>query len=374
MSTVTSKAELSLPDGWVQAPMVTQELLVGTFWSFGPLGQAPYTPFLVLAPDRLLGNHYRPDEDLWQVVNGRLQFVSGLGLPTTTFDMAQVMGQGIAALAGREHGSEALHVLIPVNHPPHPVHPISPTPPDHPRVANFLEQLPPGTRRPNLVVLRAGETSLHPKWFATMGDGRRNWDFCISYYGKDVEAVRGTCEYLTHQPTQWKLQALFDIFHPGSPLWDYEYIWLPDDDLDLRGSDINRIFYLSRRHGLDLAQPAIAKVPGSFQSHAICTQQPTGGVRLTNFVEGMCPVFSRRALRICHGTLKETWYGADILWPALLGRPSTRIGIMDEIAVVHTRPQATNYNKAAADVGLNQVLAAYHYKGPWLADIGLAPR
>ena len=94
----------------------------------------------------------------------------------------------------------------------------------------------------------------------------------------------------------------------------------------------------------------------------------------TNFVEGMCPVFSRRALQICHGTLKETWYGADILWPALLGRPSTRIGIMDEVAVVHTRPPATNYDLATANLRMHQVLAAYHYKGQWLKDISVTPR
>jgi hypothetical protein len=38
------------------------------------------------------------------------------------------------------------------------------------------------TRR-NLVAVRAGDKSLHPHWL--MGDGGRNWDLVVSYFGDD---------------------------------------------------------------------------------------------------------------------------------------------------------------------------------------------
>ena len=103
--------------------------------------------------------------------------------------------------------------------------------------------------------------------------------------------------------------------------------------------------------------PAIDAVPGSYPTHAVCTQQPTNGIRLTNFVEAMCPVFSRRALQICHGTFGSVsiGYGPDILWPALLGRPQTRIAVIDEIPVLHTRAPASNYNRDAANLELQLI-------------------
>src|SRR2546421_13104875 len=36
--------------------------------------------------------------------------------------------------------------------------------------------------RPNLVIVRAGDHSLHPRWFDGKGDDRQ-WDLMVSYFG-----------------------------------------------------------------------------------------------------------------------------------------------------------------------------------------------
>src|SRR2546423_553078 len=45
-----------------------------------------------------------------------------------------------------------------------------------------------GPVRRNLVIVRAGDTSLHENWLA--GPVDRNWDLIVSYYGDDPERFR----------------------------------------------------------------------------------------------------------------------------------------------------------------------------------------
>jgi hypothetical protein len=48
------------------------------------------------------------------------------------------------------------------------------------------------TRR-NLVAVRAGDKSLHPHWL--IGDGGRNWDLVVSYFGDDPGLYRGATRF-----------------------------------------------------------------------------------------------------------------------------------------------------------------------------------
>jgi hypothetical protein len=40
----------------------------------------------------------------------------------------------------------------------------------------------------HLVVVRAGDNSLHPHWLA--GDGDRTWDLVVSYFGDDPDIFK----------------------------------------------------------------------------------------------------------------------------------------------------------------------------------------
>ena len=346
---------------WVPAPPFTEAALSGTFWSFGAVGQRPYTPFLVLAPDGLIGNYQNPNEDLWQINQGRLALVSARGATTTIFDRAQVWNGELVALMGRVliEGDTRSHELRRVVHP---AHPISPTPPGMGRRALFVSALD-RPRRPNLVVLRAGEGSLHTQWPRDVSDADRNWDLCISYYGSDPAPMVGQCEYLTHAPYQRKFQAIFDLFYDGSPLLGYDRIWLPDDDLMVSWGGINQMLHVSRRYGLDLAQPSLAVRPDCYIAHWFTGQQTGSVLRYIGFVEIMCPVFSNRALRICLGSFRDSvsGFGLDHLWPALLGGPRSRMAIIDTVSVIHTRPMGKSYDVATASNEERAFLNGYRW-------------
>ena len=91
--------------------------------------------------------------------------------------------------------------------------------------------------RRNLVIVRRGPDSRHPAWLA--GEAERNWDLLLCPYAEsppksdfDVPPIvpglkwTGLLDLLTRDP-RWRA---------------YDYIWLPDDDLEISGSDLNRFF------------------------------------------------------------------------------------------------------------------------------------
>ena len=346
----TYPQSLTLPGAWVAAPSLSEEQLTGTFWTYGLLDCLPFTPFLVLAPDGLVGNYRHPNEDSWLVQDGRLAFMSDRGVCTTLFEAAKLQGGRIVGLAGRIRlaGSEQ---VVELRRTDHPVHPLYPTPSDTNREAEFIKTCE-GPHRPNLVVLRAGNGSLHSSWTRDLTDQERSWDLCISFYG-GADALPQDAEYLTYQPKQRKFPAIYDLFRPGSPLWGYDRIWMPDDDLMTGWGDINLLFHLSRKHGLDLSQPSLQQRPDCYITHEITMQQPESTLRFVSFVELMCPIFSKRALEICIGSFRDciSGFGLDHLWPSFLGTPHVKVAIMDQVGIVHTRPVGVNYDlhQAAAE-------------------------
>ncbi len=357
-----STSHASSPD-WHEAPLVDEQMLTGTFWSLSALQDKSLSPFLVLAPEGRVGNFFHPDLDMWQVVNGRLCFINARGLPTIIFNVVQTDQGRIETFAGRGviDGLDAIYAIARTDHP---VSKSSATGLSSGRRANFIKTPAKGPLRPNLVVVPANAQSLHPNWFSGVTDVSRNWDLCVGFYGPEQPIVESPHEYLAHLPGRRKFKLLSDLFYEGSPLWNYDRIWLPDDDLMASGSDLNQMFHLSRRYGLDLSQPALRQVPDCHINHPLTAQSMGSVVRYTPFVEIMCPLFSARALRLCIGSIKdsESGYGLDHLWPGFLGRPEARIGIIDAVGIVHTRPIGATYDVRGAIAEQSALWQAYGFQ------------
>ena len=214
------------------------------------------------------------------------------------------------------------------------------------------------TRR-NLVVVRAGNASLHPAWLE--GEGERNWDLVVSYFGDDpVKYREGDVVRIDSKGPKWPpLQALL----AGNPRYmqDYDYIWLPDDDLEMTKADMNRFFDICHAHKLELAQPSLTA--NSPVTHPLVLNNTRSRLRFTNFVEVMAPCFSSaflaRALPTFDGT--QSGWGIDWLWPRLVQDREAGIAIVDEVVIRHTRPLGgPNYDAMRAR-GLSPVdeLAAF---------------
>ncbi len=197
----------------------------------------------------------------------------------------------------------------------------------------------------NLVIVRAGDSSLHPAWLAP--DGReRSWDLVVSYFGNDP-AIHRRPDVVRIDGKGTKWGGLHALLVSGQLDWQaYERIWLPDDDLACTPEAIDRLFMLADYHELHLCQPALSH--DSYISHATTVHNPSFLLRRTNFIEVMAPLLTRELLERVLPTMIEndSGCGLDFLWQMFLDRPRRDSGVIDAIQIRHTRPVGgPNYAK-----------------------------
>ncbi|RZI58147.1 MAG: DUF707 domain-containing protein [Rubrivivax sp.] len=195
--------------------------------------------------------------------------------------------------------------------------------------------LPERPRR-NLVIVRAGDYSLHPQWVA---DPQRNFDLLVSYYGAVEGLHEDSCDlYERRRGPKWP--CLGELLGGHPPLAErYDAVWLPDDDLAVDTATITRMFDLFHAHRLALAQPALTRE--SYFTFDTLLQQEGFLLRYMGFVEVMAPIFSRDALRLCQESFHHSriGWGLDFVWPGLIDNTDRRrIAVLDATPVWHTRP------------------------------------
>ena len=195
--------------------------------------------------------------------------------------------------------------------------------------------VPGPTRRRHLVVVRAGDRSLHERWIEPGGE--RTFDLIVSYYGSDPQRFRDGPHPRIDDAGD-KYPGLKRLLERERRWRDYEWIWLPDDDLATTQDQIERLFDRVRSLDLDLAQPALGW--SSHVNYAPTLCMPSLCARYTNFVEIMAPCFRVDALERCLPTFdaNRTGWGLSFVWPRLLGTGLRRCAIVDDAVVTHTRP------------------------------------
>lgn len=191
--------------------------------------------------------------------------------------------------------------------------------------------------RRNLVIVRAGDSSIHPQWLNVPGE-ERNWDLIVSYFGDDPDKFRGG-DWLRIDGKGPKLRGVYDLVHSHEQLIrQYEYVWLSEDDLQCTCRGINRIFDVCRERGLKLAQPSLTR--DSYFGHAIVLHSPSFRLRYTTFVEIMAPCMSIETLWRLLPTMNQnvSGWGVDFVWAKMLAGDRLGIAIIDEVQIRHTRP------------------------------------
>lgn len=188
--------------------------------------------------------------------------------------------------------------------------------------------------RPNLVVIRAGDSSYHLGW-GDLAHRPRDWDCYVNYYGaRDSYPAVGEERIFRHGVT--KFFGVADMLDEQPDILDrYRAILLLDDDIAIEPEAITRFFGIVARYDLQLAQPALRR--GSFFNHEVTRRERRAVLRYTRFVEVMMPAFSAAALRACRDSLRLTvsGWGLDYVWPRLLGYPERGIAVVDAVPVCH---------------------------------------
>jgi hypothetical protein len=234
----------------------------------------------------------------------------------------------------------------------------------------------------SLVLARVGRRSLHQCW---VDPGReRDWDLYLSPYEPIPPQAGCDCTVGEVIPGP-KLAGLRTLLQRWDGWRDYDFVWLPDDDIYASQDSISRMFGIVRGVGLDLFAPALHE--SSHFAHFSTMRNASFFGRWVGFVEIMMPGFSAGALQELAPTIDLSatgWgWGLDSVWPKLLGYEN--VGIVDGVPVVHTRPVGSmrdadlaarvhrESDALLARFGCRQEHVTFGAFGPDLAPLDLSP-
>jgi hypothetical protein len=189
------------------------------------------------------------------------------------------------------------------------------------------------TNRRNLIVVRAGDDSLHRRWIE--GDAR-SFDLMVSYFGEMPGRFKGRAEhYNVIRGPRWPAHDW--LWRHQREIFDrYERVAFVCDDVDARTADWNQLFALAEWYALDLAHPAIVGYP----SMPITAPVDRCLLRYVDRIDVMCPVMSRQTLARVGDTFGESvsGWGLTRLWAERLPYPAHRSAIVDRVRVAHATP------------------------------------
>lgn len=189
---------------------------------------------------------------------------------------------------------------------------------------------------PNSCVISAvGKNSLHQNW---MSSGSPEFDLHLIVYDDSFDEFKNDTD-LIMQSKGCKLKLVFEYLSQNHEFKNkYDYFFMPDDDILIDCTSIQRLFLIMKEYNLAIAQPALTR---SFYSYEHTKEQFHSSIlRYTNFVEMMLPCFSREALEKVLFTFNEnhSGWGADFHWGKLVNFKNFNMAVIDDVKAVHTRP------------------------------------
>jgi hypothetical protein len=211
----------------------------------------------------------------------------------------------------------------------------------------------------NLVIITCGSNSLHQFWEKNHKTDS-NFDLALLIYDNSTYNDINSKEAKFIQVEQGIKFKLFNTFLKTNPqiLDEYEYFLLFDDDLLCTIDDLSEFFDIIKKHNFDLAQPSLTQ--DSYYSHIPTLNHNNSYYRLTNYVEIMCPAFSRRFLKDIKSIFDEievgVGYGLEQYWYEVLdnykgiSKYLGKVGIIDKIAVKHTKPPGSGNFYGKVDI------------------------
>jgi hypothetical protein len=351
--------------------LISEEYLRNTAWSLSRADGVILAPALRFRDHGIVGGIVSKWERVWELRDNNVLLQDISGATTTSFEVREHDEHGPREMRGfsRMVGSIE-HVLTRVEMPS-----LDETPVGNPDDLSSIGVIKNGTkgRRSNLVVLRAGNKSLHREWPRYLAEEDRNWDLCVSWYSENIPSYFDESEYFFHQHRDMKFTAIANLILNQPALLQYDNFWFPDDDLETSWRDINRLFNIFRRSGLELAQPSLSGNSNSYVNHRVTAQTPEYFLRYGDFIELMCPMMNRDLLKICLPAFRGTTqaFCLDHIWGGLQGRVPGRTAIIDDVVVTHTRPMGVSYDGGQAMEEGDKLAAMYGIEGSFAIHGGI---
>jgi hypothetical protein len=202
------------------------------------------------------------------------------------------------------------------------------------------------------VVVRAGDGSLHPGWGAC--EAGCAFDLIVSYFGDNPSAYRAPRENRCDQKGG-KWDGIHALFAQRPDLLQlYDYVWLPDDDIEADRATIEGIFAAMRRLDLAVAQPALTV--DSYYSHFPLLRSRSFELRFVDMIEIMAPCLNVETLARMLPLFVRSMggFGLDMIWTRLAADNYARSAVLDALPVRHTRSVGNVLVEAMSRYGRTQ--------------------
>ena len=225
-----------------------------------------------------------------------------------------------------------------------------------------------------LIVTRAGTKSLHEQWIGTAGEDM-NFDILVVAYEDNVPIVKHNkvFQILGFGP---KVEGYGNLLRDhGDFIRKYRAVAFFDDDIVADAATLSRCFEIGEELGLQIWQPSLSHI--SHFTYAGMLQNPRYAWRYVNFIEMMCPFFSREKLAQI-GFLYDRGYesGIDLIWCNMGRRNPRSFAILDCCSVTHVRPVGVEKEKNGFsdarryEDDIDQILEEFDL--PWLSCVPYA--
>lgn len=202
---------------------------------------------------------------------------------------------------------------------------------------------PAGARHRCLIILRAGDSSLHASWLDP-SRRPRNWDLHISYFGS-----KGAPDPLPpfatwsqdDDKTKWAGIASA-IERRVFSLDDYDYVAMPDDDVIMTADSLSRAFDMAREY--DLAACQLSLYADSIFAWPATLRQPLLKLHYVSRIELMTPIIRADVVKrmLPFLRLPGNLWAMDHVVATIAGEKPRAIAVLDECSALHTRAYMTS--------------------------------
>ena len=186
----------------------------------------------------------------------------------------------------------------------------------------------------NLVFTSCGDnTSFDVLW---THESKMNYDLYIIYYGDSpdfLDRYSSNCNIniITNRKGSKFQNFKYFYDHYRDIINNYEYFFILDDDIIFNVEDINNMFFITKKHDLDICGPSFK--PESKISHEITLNKPGVILTYTNFVEVNVPLLNYKSLVIFMDVYDDSLigWGIDYLYINACGLSNT-----ESYAIIHS--------------------------------------
>lgn len=205
------------------------------------------------------------------------------------------------------------------------------------------------TTKKYLIVLRVGQTSLHNQWEIPQRENR-SYDIVASYFQKSLSNEFLQVFDASHYCEGLKWNGLYQTLSQLD-LEQYEYIWLPDDDLLIDHERIEELFAFSHEHKALGVQPSLTH--DSYLNLGRTVQIESLKYRAVSWVEIMAPCWHKSVIDFALPYFNEVLSGTGLEHVICqhYNWPKDMFYILDNVSMTHTRPSGGPHHEAVRKKG-----------------------